>query len=178
MAGVYLGGLTQLTAESLGMQKLGKGFGLLAIIYGAVLLVGSLAGSNSMLRPLAALNTGSGNGNPWSPKNKVWIFNASRRPAISMRRWRPQPLHRANLQCSISMLTGASRASRWKHYTFTDGGVQNALANSVLLQADVTANDAEDQAFTGNASVFSDHQLLSFSAPMDYKDMATKSLAI
>jgi thiol:disulfide interchange protein DsbD len=48
MAGVYLGGLTQLTPESLGMQKLGKGVGLLAIIYGAVLLVGSLAGSNSM----------------------------------------------------------------------------------------------------------------------------------
>ena len=56
MAGVYLGGLTTLTSESLGVQKLGKGFGLLAIIYGAVLLVGSLAGSNSMLRPLDGLN--------------------------------------------------------------------------------------------------------------------------
>ncbi|MBT5220138.1 MAG: protein-disulfide reductase DsbD, partial [Woeseia sp.] len=41
MAGVFLGGLTQLTPESLGVQKLGKGVGLLAVIYGAVLLVGS-----------------------------------------------------------------------------------------------------------------------------------------
>ncbi|MBT6211593.1 MAG: protein-disulfide reductase DsbD, partial [Woeseia sp.] len=47
MAGVFLGGLTQLTPESLGVQKLGKGVGLLAVIYGAVLLVGSLAGGDS-----------------------------------------------------------------------------------------------------------------------------------
>ena len=60
MAGVFLGGLTQLTPESLGVQKLGKGVGLLAVIYGAVLLVGSLAGGDSMLRPLASLNSGGG----------------------------------------------------------------------------------------------------------------------
>ena len=31
-------------------------------------------------------------------------------------------------------------------YTFTDQAVQDALAGYVLLQADVTANDAQDQA--------------------------------
>ena len=60
MAGVYMGGLTTLTPESAGVQKFGKGAGLLAVIYGAVLLVGSLAGSNSLLRPLEALNLGGG----------------------------------------------------------------------------------------------------------------------
>ena len=44
MAGVYMGGLTTLTPESAGVQKFGKGAGLMAVIYGAVLLVGSLAG--------------------------------------------------------------------------------------------------------------------------------------
>ena len=66
MAGVYMGGLTTLTPESVGRQKFGKGAGLLAVIYGAVLLVGSLAGSNSLLRPLGGLSadiiTMSGNG--------------------------------------------------------------------------------------------------------------------
>ena len=33
-----------------------------------------------------------------------------------------------------------------EEFTFTDADVQNALANTVLLQADVTANDEEDQA--------------------------------
>jgi thiol:disulfide interchange protein DsbD len=31
-------------------------------------------------------------------------------------------------------------------YTFSDAGVQKALANTVLLQADVTANDDDDKA--------------------------------
>ena len=34
MAGVFLGGLTTLTPESSGSQKLGKGFGLIAVFYG------------------------------------------------------------------------------------------------------------------------------------------------
>ena len=58
MAGVYMGGLTTLTPESPGIRKFGKGAGLLAVIYGAVLLVGSLAGSNSLLRPLDGLTAG------------------------------------------------------------------------------------------------------------------------
>ncbi|GMR17342.1 MAG: hypothetical protein BMS9Abin32_425 [Gammaproteobacteria bacterium] len=58
MAGVFLGGLTTLTPESPGIQKLGKGFGLLAVIYGAVLLLGSLAGGHSLLRPLAGVGPG------------------------------------------------------------------------------------------------------------------------
>ncbi|HCU53819.1 MAG TPA: thiol:disulfide interchange protein, partial [Gammaproteobacteria bacterium] len=41
MIGVFMGGLTTLTAESTVPQKLGKGFGGLAIIYGILLVVGA-----------------------------------------------------------------------------------------------------------------------------------------
>ena len=39
-------------------------------------------------------------------------------------------------------------------YTFTDPRVQAALANAVLLQADVTANDAEDKALLARFEIF------------------------
>jgi thiol:disulfide interchange protein DsbD len=39
-------------------------------------------------------------------------------------------------------------------YTFTDAGVQNALGGTVLLRADVTRNDADDQALLRRFGIF------------------------
>jgi thiol:disulfide interchange protein DsbD len=41
-----------------------------------------------------------------------------------------------------------------EHYTFTDASVQAALANTVWLQADVTANDATDQALLKHFGIY------------------------
>ena len=159
MAGVYLGGLTTLTAESFGVQKLGKGFGLLAIIYGAVLLVGSLAGSNSMLRPLAALNTGGG-------------AEVSQH-GLAFQRIKTT----ADLDAAITLAATQGKSAMldfyadWcvsciemEEYTFTDTGVQDALSNTVLLQADVTANDDEDQALLQRFGVFGPPTIIFFGA--------------
>ena len=159
MAGVYLGGLTTLTSESFGVQKLGKGFGLLAIIYGAVLLVGSLAGSNSILRPLAALNTGDG-------------AEVSQH-GLEFRRIKTT----ADLDAAIILASTQGKSAMldfyadWcvscvemEEYTFTDAGVQDALSNTVLLQADVTANDDEDQALLQHFGVFGPPTIIFFGA--------------
>ena len=159
MAGVYLGGLTTLNSESPGVQKLGKGFGLLAIIYGVVLLVGSLAGSNSILRPLAALNTGGG-------------AEVSQHE-LEFRRIKTT----ADLDAAITLAATQGKSAMldfyadWcvsciemEKYTFTDTGVQNALSNTVLLQADVTANDDEDQALLQRFGVFGPPTIIFFGA--------------
>jgi thiol:disulfide interchange protein DsbD len=39
-------------------------------------------------------------------------------------------------------------------YTFTQAAVREALSNVVLLQADVTANDADDQALLKRFGIF------------------------
>lgn len=162
MAGVYLGGLTQLTADSLGMQKLGKGFGLLAIIYGAVLLVGSLAGSNSMLKPLAALNTGGGSGTTVVAEQGLDFQRIKTTGDLDA------ALAAAASQGKSAMLDFYAdwcvSCIEMEHYTFTDGGVQNALSNTVLLQADVTANDAEDQALLERFGVFGPPTIIFFGA--------------
>ena len=160
MAGVFLGGLTTLTSESLGVQKLGKGFGLLAIIYGAVLLVGSLAGSNSMLRPLAALNTAGG------------AQDAEHR-GLEFRRIKST----ADLDAAVAAAAGQDKSAMldfyadWcvsciemEKYTFTESMVQDALSNTVLLQADVTANDDEDQALLQRFGVFGPPTIIFFGA--------------
>jgi thioredoxin:protein disulfide reductase len=41
-----------------------------------------------------------------------------------------------------------------ERYTFTDSSVQSALRDTVLLRADVTANDAEDQALLHHFGIF------------------------
>jgi thiol:disulfide interchange protein DsbD len=41
-----------------------------------------------------------------------------------------------------------------ERYTFTDPAVQAALSNTVLLRADVTQNDADDQALLRHFGIF------------------------
>src|SRR6185295_17368804 len=41
-----------------------------------------------------------------------------------------------------------------ERYTFTDASVQAALKDAVLLRADVTANDAQDQALLQHFGIF------------------------
>ena len=160
MAGVYLGGLTTLTSESLGVQKLGKGFGLLAIIYGAVLLLGSLAGSNSMLRPLEGINL-AGQSSVEVPQR------------LAFRRIKTVD----DLDTAIATAASQGKSAMldfyadWcvsciemEEYTFTDAGVQDALSNTVLLQADVTANDVEDQALLQRFGVFGPPTIIFFGA--------------
>jgi thiol:disulfide interchange protein DsbD len=159
MAGVFLGGLTQLTPESLGVQKLGKGVGLLAVIYGAVLLVGSLAGGDSMLRPLASLNSGGG------------VAYVEEHRGLDFQRIKTT----ADLDAALASAAANGQSAMldfyadWcvsciemEEYTFTDGGVQNALSNTALLQADVTANDDEDQALLERFGVFGPPTIIFF----------------
>jgi len=150
MGGVYLGGLTTLTPESGGVQKLGKGFGLLAIIYGAVLLLGSLAGGHSMLQPLSGLGT------PGQP-------GVAEHRGLEFRRIKTvDDLDRALAQASSEGKTAmldfyadwCVSCLEMENYTFTDATVQAALSGTILLQADVTANDEEDQALLKRFGVF------------------------
>ena len=160
MAGVYLGGLTTLTPESLGVQKLGKGFGLLAIIYGAVLLLGSLTGSNSMLRPLEGINL-AGQSYVTAPQRlkfhrikTVQDLDAAIAAAATEGKSAMLDFYADWCVSCIEM----------EEYTFTDARVHDALANTVLLQADVTANDDEDQALLQRFGVFGPPTIIFFGA--------------
>jgi thiol:disulfide interchange protein DsbD len=158
MAGVYMGGLTSLAADADGMRKFGKGAGLLAVIYGAVLLVGSLSGSVSLLRPLEGLNAGGG------------TMVAEHR-GLDFRRIKTT----ADLDAALASAAASGKTAMldfyadWcvsciemEEFTFTDSAVQEALANTMLLQADVTANDEADQALLERFGVFGPPTIIFF----------------
>jgi thioredoxin:protein disulfide reductase len=145
-----MGGLTSLTSESSVSQKLGKGLGFLAIIYGLLLFLGSLTGGSNPLKPLATMSIGGG------------VMVAEEQHLEFQRIKTVDDLDR-EIAAAVSdgKTTMLDFYADWcvsckemEAYTFTDAGVQAALSNTVLLQADVTANDDADQALLKRFGVF------------------------
>ncbi|MDH3363440.1 MAG: protein-disulfide reductase DsbD, partial [Gammaproteobacteria bacterium] len=159
MAGVFMGGLTTLTSDSAVAQKLGKGFGFLAIVYGIILLLGSLAGGSNPLRPLATISLGDG------------ILVSEAEHALPFQRIKTvddldRELANATRQGKSAFLDFYAdwcvSCKEMEAYTFTDGDVQAALSNTVWLQADVTANDEADQALLDRFGVFGPPTIIFF----------------
>jgi thiol:disulfide interchange protein DsbD len=161
MAGVFMGGLTTLTSESSGPQKLGKGFGFLAIIYGIVLLLGGLAGGGNPLKPLASVSLGGGG------------IVAEDEHALPFQRIKTVDDLDNELQLAASQGKTAFldfyadwcvSCKEMEAFTFTDAEVQAELSNTVWLQADVTANDAQDQELLNRFEVFGPPTIIFFGA--------------
>lgn len=159
MAGVFMGGLTTLTSDSSTPQKLGKGFGFLAIVYGIILLLGSLTGGSNPLHPLASVNLGGGAGSveaehelPFQRIKTVDDLDREIEAASASGKTALLDFYADWCVSCIEMET----------YTFTDPGVQAALSNTVWLQADVTDNDELDQALLERFGVFGPPTIIFF----------------
>jgi len=161
MAGVFMGGLTTLTTDSSGSQKLGKGFGFLAIIYGVILLLGSLTGGSNPLQPLASINLGGGatavEAEHKLPFQRIKTVDDLDREIASASAGGKSVLLDFYADWCVSCM-------EMEAYTFTDAGVQAALSNTVWLQADVTANDESDQALLERFGVFGPPTIIFFGA--------------
>ncbi|MDA0705192.1 MAG: protein-disulfide reductase DsbD [Proteobacteria bacterium] len=160
MAGVFMGGLTMLTPGSAAAQKLGKGFGLLAIIYGLLMLLGAMTGASNPLRPLANLNFAASGGSAVAEQQRIEFQRIKTVDDLD------RELASASAQGKTAMLDFYAdwcvSCIEMEEYTFTDKGVQAALANTVLLQADVTKNDAEDQVLLKRFGVFGPPTIIFF----------------
>ncbi len=154
MAGIFLGAFQALDAPASTPRRLAKGLGLLAALYGAALLVGALAGGRDPLQPLQILRAGA------APEQAL-VF----RPIKTV----------ADFDQALAEAAGAGQAvmldfyADWctsciemERYTFTSPLVRSALANAVLLQADVTANDAQDQALLRRFGIFGPPSIVFF----------------
>ena len=159
MAGVFMGGLTTLTGDSTTPQKLGKGFGFLGIIYGIVLLLGVLTGGSNPLKPLAGFSVGGG------------TAAVEAEHALPFQRVKTV----ADLDRELAAASAAGKTAfldfyadwcvsckEMEAYTFTDEEVQSMLANTVWLQADVTANDEADQELLRRFGVFGPPTIIFF----------------
>jgi len=162
MAGVFMGGLTTLTGESGVAQKLGKGFGFLAIIYGILLLLGALNGGSNPMKPLASVSITSG-GTMLAEQEHELPFQR-----IKTVEDLDREIAAAASQGKTAFLDFYAdwcvSCKEMEAYTFSDSEVQAALANTVWLQADVTGNDEADQVLLSHFGVFGPPTIIFFGA--------------
>ncbi len=143
VSGIYMGALQHLEIEASGWQKLWKGLGFVMLIYGALMLVGSAAGGKDTLQPLRGIAfSAAGNA-------------TSGHPELTFQRIKSlEDLQRETAAASAAGQTvmldfyadWCVSCKEMERYTFSDPQVIEALANTRLLQADVTENDEVDQA--------------------------------
>ncbi|MBK5966161.1 thiol:disulfide interchange protein [Thiocystis minor] len=135
---VYLGALTHLPPGGSGWSKLWKGFGVFLLVYGALMLLGAAAGGKDTLQPLRGL-TPPGGGIAHATFQRVKT-GADLDRALNAARAAGKPVM---LDFYADWCVSCKEMER---DTFSDPAVIAEMGRFVLLQSDVTANDAEDQA--------------------------------
>lgn len=138
---VYMGALTQLPAGASGWGKLWKGLGVFLLIYGALMVVGAAAGGKDTIQPLRGLMVGGAGGAAAEHaafKRVKTVADLDRELAAAASAGKPVMLDFYADWC-VS-------CKEMERYTFSDQTVIQEMGRFVLLQADVTANDAADQA--------------------------------
>jgi thiol:disulfide interchange protein DsbD len=143
-----------------GTDAVRRGLGALALVYGVLMLIGALAGRSNPLQPLAGLGAVAGGA---AAEQKQLAFVRIKTVADLDRE-----LAAARAQGQPAMLDFYAdwcvSCKEMEHYTFTDPGVQAGLAKVRLLQADVTANDAEDQALLQHFGILGPPTIVFFDA--------------
>jgi thiol:disulfide interchange protein DsbD len=142
VSAVYMGAIDSLPEGASGWRKLWKGAGLLLLVYGIILIIGLASGGRDAFHPLKGIAISGGGGSeqaahmPFKQIKGVDGLNAA--------------LAEARSQGKTVMLDFYAdwcvSCKEMEVLTFTDAGVQQALADTVLLQADVTPNDEQDKA--------------------------------
>ncbi|HEX5046705.1 MAG TPA: protein-disulfide reductase DsbD [Gammaproteobacteria bacterium] len=154
LAGVFLGALEPLPAGSGPVRRVAKGLGVLACLYGALLLIGATLGGERPLEPIPRGVLAAAGNRDGSPAAKQGLqFRqiktvAALDAALAEARGAQQPVM---LDFSADWCTSCKEMER---DTFPNAGVIDALKPYLLLRADVTENDEDDQALLSRFKSF------------------------
>ncbi|MGA9854583.1 MAG: protein-disulfide reductase DsbD [Gammaproteobacteria bacterium] len=142
-----------------GWRKLLKALGVLLAAYGIIMLVGAATGGADPLQPLARFKTAA----TASASTDTQGLHFTRIKTLADL---DQALAQAGRHHQTAMLDFYAdwcvSCKEMQHGAFMDPNVKAALANTVLLQADVTANDAADQALLKHFGIYGPPSIMFF----------------
>lgn len=152
---IYLHALDPLPSHAAGWQRFWKGVGVLALIAGAALFIGALAGSRDPLQPLAILRA-----------------QAATAPAAETKFQRvrsveelDQALKTATRPVMLDFYADwCISCKEMERFTFADPAVAKRLEAFQLIQADVTANNEADKALLKRFRLFGPPGIIFFDA--------------
>lgn len=144
---IYMGALSVATDN---IQKLWKGVGLVLFIYGIILILGAAMGNGRLFSPLANLTS------PMIGTNTNIDTHGGFEKVKTIADVENK-IKQANAQGKTVMFDffaeSCTACYEFADYTFPDPKVQQALKNTLLIQADVTANDATDKALMAHYDI-------------------------
>ncbi|MEB4593328.1 protein-disulfide reductase DsbD [Candidatus Thiothrix sp. Deng01] len=135
ISAIFLGALAPVPEDGSGWRKLWKGVGILLLLYGSLLMVGSATGKGDLWQPLRGLALGQAGGAEAAelPFRTVTTL-ADLQQAIQSSNGQPVMVDFYADWCVV--------CKEMEKYTFPDPAVQAHLRNAVLIKADVTENSA------------------------------------
>jgi len=153
---IYLRAIDSLHEIDSGWHKLWKGVGLMMLIYGTLLLIGLSMGNTNPLQPLSGFSGG----------HSIKQEHGLKFKKIASLSDLDQVLEQAQANNQWVMLDFYAdwciSCKEMEAYTFTDEEVKNKLSSFILVQADVTKNNADDQALLKHFNLIGPPAILFF----------------
>ena len=138
---IYLGALRTLPAEAGGWSKLWKGVGTISLIYGAMFFIGIAGGGKDTLKPLHGI---IGVGTQFASEQHA---NFKRIKSVDDLKQEVAAAKSAGKPVMLDFYADwCAYCKTMEKHVFPNPDVQAALANVILLQADITVQDAVDKA--------------------------------
>jgi thiol:disulfide interchange protein DsbD len=163
VGGYYFGGFGRTDAGSATSRLVARGLGLGAIVWGVIMLVGAAAGGHDPLAAVARHRAPGIHRQGHGLERRCATVSQDRLGRGTRPRARGREIGRqartARFLCRLVRLL-----QEMEKYTFSVPAVQQALANFVLLKADVTANSEADQALFRRFGIYGPPTTAFFSA--------------
>lgn len=143
---IYMRAIDRLPENAAGWMKLRKAAGLIMLLAGIAMLIGALSGAKSPLQPLAGLRADRGE---------------THQSVLAFQRVKNVTELDQQITAASGKIVMLDFYADWcvackemEQFTFSDSRVQEKLKDAVLLQADVTENNADDRALLKRFGLF------------------------